>query len=145
MASKLGPVVFGARDFVHLHVHTDYSLLQSTVQLKPLAKRLAELEQKACAITDYGNMYGAVSFFNTMAYAGVRPVIGYEAFLKFGDRRDSPQPLRQAKRVTTISSLSPRTSRATRILHSSPHEPLPRAFITNRGSTLRSLASTTRD
>ena len=88
MASKLGPVVFGARDFVHLHVHTDYSLLQSTVQLKPLAKRLAELEQKACAITDYGNMYGAVSFFNTMAYAGVRPVIGYEAFLKFGDRRD---------------------------------------------------------
>ena len=88
MASKLGPVVFGARDFVHLHVHTDYSLLQSTVQLKPLAKRLTELEQKACAITDYGNMYGAVSFFNKMTGEGIRPIIGYEAFLKFGDSRD---------------------------------------------------------
>jgi DNA polymerase-3 subunit alpha len=88
MASKLGPVSFGARDFVHLHVHTDYSLLQSTVQLKPLAKRLVELEQQACAITDYGNMYGAVSFFNKMAAESVRPIIGYEAFLKFGDRRD---------------------------------------------------------
>jgi DNA polymerase-3 subunit alpha len=88
MASKLGPVVFGARDFVHLHVHTDYSLLQSTVQLKPLAKRLVELGQKACAITDYGNMYGAVSFFNVMASNGIRPIIGYEAFLRYGSRFD---------------------------------------------------------
>src|SRR6476660_9954510 len=82
------PPKFGAKDFVHLHLHSDYSLLQSTVQLKPLAKRLVELEQQACAITDYGNMYGAVSFFNTMTGAGIRPIIGYEAFLKFGDRRD---------------------------------------------------------
>jgi DNA polymerase-3 subunit alpha len=98
MASKLGPVVFGARDFVHLHVHTDYSLLQSTVQLKPLAKRLAELEQQACAITDYGNMYGAVSFFNTMSGAGIRPIIGYEAFLKFGDRRDKSSVVEAGER-----------------------------------------------
>ena len=47
--------------FVHLHLHTDYSLLQSTIQLKPLAKRLSDMEMKACAITDYGNMYGAVN------------------------------------------------------------------------------------
>ena len=79
---------FGAKDFVHLHLHTDYSLLQSTIQLKPLAKRLGELEQKACAITDYGNMYGAVSFFNAMCGAGITPIIGYEAFLKFGSRFD---------------------------------------------------------
>ena len=98
MASKLGPVVFGARDFVHLHVHTDYSLLQSTVQLKPLAKRLVELEQKACAITDYGNMYGAVSFFNKIAAEGVRPIIGYEAFLKFGDRRDKSSVVEAGER-----------------------------------------------
>ena len=98
MASKLGPVVFGARDFVHLHVHTDYSLLQSTVQLKPLAKRLNELEQKACAITDYGNMYGAVSFFNKMAAEGIRPIIGYETFLKFGDRRDKSSVVEAGER-----------------------------------------------
>src|SRR5262245_52000983 len=88
MASKLDPVIFGEKDFVHLHLHSDYSLLQSTIQLKPLAARLSELGQKACAVTDYGNMYGAVSFFNAMASAGIKPIIGYEAFLKFGSRFD---------------------------------------------------------
>jgi DNA polymerase III subunit alpha len=79
---------FGAKDFVHLHLHSDYSLLQSTIQLKHLARRLVELDQKACAITDYGNMYGAVSFFNEMASSGIRPILGYEAFLKYGSRFD---------------------------------------------------------
>jgi len=88
MAQKMERPVFGARDFVHLHLHSDYSLLQSTNQLKPLAARLQELGQKACAITDYGNMYGAVSFFNAMTSSGVLPIIGYEAFLKFGSRFD---------------------------------------------------------
>ncbi len=80
--------VFGAKDFVHLHLHSDYSLLQSTVQLKPLAKRLKELGMKACAITDYGNMYGAVSFFNTMASNGILPIVGLEAHIQFGSRFD---------------------------------------------------------
>lgn len=88
MASKLGPVVFGEKDFVHLHLHTDYSLLQSTIQLKPLAKKLKELELKACAITDYGNMYGVVSFYNTMVSNGIKPIVGYEGFLTFGSRSD---------------------------------------------------------
>ncbi len=79
---------FKPKDFVHLHLHTDYSLLQSTIQLKPLAARLGELEMKACAITDYGNMYGAIGFYLAMKYAGVRPIIGYEAFLTSGSRTD---------------------------------------------------------
>ncbi|MFN0138541.1 MAG: DNA polymerase III subunit alpha [Pyrinomonadaceae bacterium] len=87
MAQKSG-AKFSSKDFVHLHVHTDYSLLQSTIQLKPLAARLNELDQKACAVTDYGNMYGAVSFFNAMRYAGVKPIIGYEAFLTLGSRHE---------------------------------------------------------
>lgn len=88
MPSPSEPLKFGAKDFVHLHLHSDYSLLQSTIQLKPLAKRLGELDQKACAITDYGNMFGAVSFFNAMTPSGIKPIIGYEAFLKFGSRFD---------------------------------------------------------
>ncbi len=80
--------IFEAKDFVHLHLHSDYSLLQSTIQLKPLAERLKELDQKACAITDYGNMYGAVSFFNAMCEGGITPIIGYEAYVKFGSRFD---------------------------------------------------------
>ena len=88
MPSPSEPLKFGEKDFVHLHLHSDYSLLQSTIQLKPLAKRLGELDQKACAITDYGNMFGAVSFFNAMTPNGIKPIIGYEAFLKFGSRFD---------------------------------------------------------
>ena len=75
---------FREKDFVHLHLHSDYSLLQSAIQLKPLAKRLRDVGMQACAITDYGNMYGAVSFYNTMKDAGVRPIVGYEAFLATG-------------------------------------------------------------
>lgn len=88
MAQKPERPIFGAKDFVHLHLHSDYSLLQSTIQLEALASRLKDLGQKACAITDYGNMYGAVSFFNAMAAGGIQPIIGYEAYLRFGSRFD---------------------------------------------------------
>jgi DNA polymerase-3 subunit alpha len=85
---------FKPRDFVHLHLHSDYSLLQSTIQLKPLAKRLTELEMKACAITDLGNMYGAISFYNVMKSNGLRPIIGYEAFLTYGDHTEKNASIR---------------------------------------------------
>lgn len=77
---------FKSRDFVHLHLHTDYSLLESTIQLKPLAKNLQELDMKACGITDYGNMYGVVSFYNTMKSAGIHPILGSEFYLTFDSR-----------------------------------------------------------
>ncbi len=88
MAQKPDRPIFGKKDFVHLHLHSDYSLLQSTIQLKHLAAKLEELGQKACAVTDYGNMYGAVSFFNVMSAKGITPIIGYEAFVRFGSRFD---------------------------------------------------------
>ncbi len=74
------------KDFVHLHLHSDYSLQQGAIQLKPLAKKLNELDMKACAITDYGNMYGSISFYNTMKGADIHPILGYEAHLTFGSR-----------------------------------------------------------
>lgn len=86
------------RDFVHLHLHSDYSLLESAIQLKPLAKRLTDLEMKACAITDYGNMYGAISFYNTMKASGIHPVLGYEAYLTFGSRFEKGVPLQSGER-----------------------------------------------
>jgi DNA polymerase-3 subunit alpha len=79
---------FRSRDFVHLHLHTDYSLLQSTIQLKPLAKKLNDLQMRACAITDYGNMFGAISFYSAMRDAGLRPIVGYEAHVALGSRLD---------------------------------------------------------
>ena len=98
MPQELDALNFRSRDFVHLHLHSDYSLLQSTIQLKPLAKRLSELDMKACAITDYGNMYGAVSFYNTMKGAGVRPIVGYEAFVTYGSRHDKAGTLTSGDR-----------------------------------------------
>jgi DNA polymerase-3 subunit alpha len=87
-----------SKDFVHLHLHTDYSLLESAIQLKPLAKRLIELEMTSCAITDYGNMYGAISFYNTMKANGIHPIIGYEAFLTFGSRFDKSSSVKSGER-----------------------------------------------
>lgn len=89
---------FKSKDFVHLHLHSDYSLLQSAIQLKPLAKKLNELEMQACAITDFGNMYGAISFYNTMKAADVRPILGYEAHLTFGSRHDREARLTSGER-----------------------------------------------
>ncbi len=86
------------RDFVHLHLHTDFSLLNASTQIKRLAPRLTELNMQACAITDQGNMYGAISFYNTMKANGIHPIIGYEAYLTFGDMRDKGQPLRAGEK-----------------------------------------------
>src|SRR5690606_23373307 len=88
MPSKTATSKPDVKDFVHLHLHTDYSLLRSTVQLKPLAQKLAEFGMSACAITDLGNMYGAVSFFNTLKGKEISPIIGYEAFVANGSRFD---------------------------------------------------------
>src|SRR4051812_35909234 len=87
-----------AKDFVHLHLHTDYSLLESTIQLKPLAKRLNELEMSSCAITDYGNMYGAVSFYNTMKTNGIHPILGYESFITFNSRFEKSASVKSGER-----------------------------------------------
>jgi DNA polymerase III subunit alpha len=86
------------RDFVHLHLHTDYSLLQSTIQLKPLAAKLKELDMSACAVTDYGNMYGAVAFHNTLKYADLKPIIGYEAFFRFDSRFERSTAVKAGER-----------------------------------------------
>src|SRR4030095_11089792 len=97
-AQKMEPLNFKPRDFVHLHLHSDYSLLQSTIQLKPLAKRLEELEMRAVALTDYANLYGAVSFYNTMKSGGVRPIVGCEACVTSGSRFEKAASLRSGER-----------------------------------------------
>ena len=75
-------------DYAHLHLHTDYSLLDGAIQIKPLAERVRELGMKACAMTDHGNMYGAVSFYKEMKAHDVKPLIGCEVYLAPGSRKD---------------------------------------------------------
>src|SRR5207244_6152579 len=69
-------------------LHTDYSLLDGAIQIDPLAKRATELGMEACAMTDHGNMFGAISFYNTMKANGVKPIIGCEAYIAVGSRKD---------------------------------------------------------
>jgi len=76
------------KDFVHLHLHTDYSLLDAAIQIKPLAARISEMGMKACAMTDHGNMFGAITFYNTMKANGIKPLIGCEVYITRGARSE---------------------------------------------------------
>jgi DNA polymerase-3 subunit alpha len=74
--------------FVHLHLHTEYSLLDGASRPEALAKRVAKQNMPACAITDHGNMFGAVEFYNAMKKEGVKPIIGCEMYVAYGSRFD---------------------------------------------------------
>ena len=67
--------------FVHLHVHTEYSLLDGACKIKDIVKKAKELGQNAIAITDHGNMFGAVEFYRACKDEGIKPVIGCEVYL----------------------------------------------------------------
>ena len=74
--------------FVHLHVHTEYSLLDGACRIGDLVKSAKEQGSPALAITDHGNLYGAVEFYNAAAKVGLKPIIGYEAYVAPGRRQD---------------------------------------------------------
>ena len=67
--------------FVHLHVHTEYSLLDGACRIEPLVQRAKALGQTALAITDHGVMYGAVAFYKACRAAGIKPIIGCEVYV----------------------------------------------------------------
>ncbi|MCH7885957.1 MAG: DNA polymerase III subunit alpha [Planctomycetes bacterium] len=73
--------------FVHLHVHTHYSLLDGLTRIEALVQRAKEFQMPAVAMTDHGNLFGAVEFHVAACKAGVKPIIGLEAYLARGDRR----------------------------------------------------------
>ncbi|HTO77753.1 MAG TPA: DNA polymerase III subunit alpha [Thermoanaerobaculia bacterium] len=75
-------------DFVHLHLHSQYSLLDGANRLPELCKRIGELGMSAVAVTDHGNMFGAFAFYHEAVKSGVRPILGVEAYIAPGDRRD---------------------------------------------------------
>jgi len=68
-------------DFVHLHVHTQYSLLDGACILEPLIRKIKEHRMPACAITDHGNMFGAIEFYDLAMRSGVKPIIGSEVYI----------------------------------------------------------------
>src|SRR6266536_997190 len=80
-----------ARDsFVHLHLHTEYSLLYGAIRMKELMKKAVEFKMPAVAITDHGNLFGAIEFYQEAQRAGVKPIIGCEAYIAPGSHKDRP-------------------------------------------------------
>ena len=73
--------------FVHLHVHTEYSLLDGACRIRDLPKIVKEMGQTACAITDHGVMYGAVDFYRACKAEGIKPIIGCEVYVTAEGRR----------------------------------------------------------
>jgi DNA polymerase-3 subunit alpha len=69
------------QDFVHLHVHTEYSLLDGLSKIDKLVKRAKALNMRALAITDHGTMFGVINFYNACKAAEIKPIIGIEAYL----------------------------------------------------------------
>ena len=79
-------------EFTHLHLHTEYSLLDGACDVKKLINRVASLGQKSVAMTDHGNIYGAVHFFNAAKQKGIKPILGCELYVcKNEDHRAEAQ------------------------------------------------------
>jgi DNA polymerase-3 subunit alpha len=103
--------------FAHLHLHTQYSLLDGAIRVKDLVERAAELGMPAVAMTDHGNLYGAVDFYKRATKAGVKPIIGCETYVTRQEhgarnRRDNFHLILLAKSNTGYQNLSRIVSRA---------------------------------
>src|SRR5260370_12747148 len=86
-----------ARDsFVHLHLHTEYSLLDGAIRMKELMKKAAEFKMPAVAMTDHGNLYGAIEFYQEAQRAGIKPIIGCEAYIAPHSHKDRPSSMRES-------------------------------------------------
>src|SRR5262245_40893361 len=75
-------------EFVHLHVHSEYSLLDGAAQLDKLVAKAKELKFPAIALTDHGNLFGAVDFYLAAQKSGVKPILGCELYVAPGGRKE---------------------------------------------------------
>ncbi len=75
-------------DFVHLHTHTGYSLLDGMCRIPDLVRKAKEYKMPALAITDHGCMFGAIEFYDTAISEGIKPIIGSEMYLAPKDRKE---------------------------------------------------------
>src|SRR5450432_2513841 len=81
-----------SEQFVHLHLHTDFSMLDGACEIGKLVNRVKELDMPAVAMTDHGNIFGAVEFANAAKAVGVKPILGCELYVcKKEDHRAAPE------------------------------------------------------
>ena len=121
--------------FTHLHVHTHYSLLDGFSNIKKLVKRTKELGMSSLAITDHGTMFGVIEFYRAAKAAGVKPIIGLEAYMS--PRGMTEKDAQLDKRANHLC-FWPRTISVTRTCSRSPALRSWAASITIRGWTRNS-------
>ena len=93
-----------ADSFVHLHCHTEYSMLDGAARVKDLFAEAAAMGMPALACTDHGNLYGAYDFYQAGRAAGVKPIIGIEAYLAPGSRFDKTKVAKEYSHMTLLAS-----------------------------------------
>ncbi len=89
--------------FTHLHLHTEFSLLDGLSRIPRLLDRAKELGQEACAITDHGALYGAIDFYEDANKRGIKPIIGVEAYVAKGNRRTKDQTEKSPYHLTLLA------------------------------------------
>ncbi|HSF79972.1 MAG TPA: DNA polymerase III subunit alpha [Anaerolineales bacterium] len=90
--------------FVHLHVHSEYSLLDGFSNIKKLVKRAKEMGMPALALTDHGTMFGVIDFFNAATAAGIKPIVGVEAYLASRTMRErDPQEDKKSSHLLLLA------------------------------------------
>lgn len=82
--------------FVHLHLHTEYSLLDGAIRMRELMKKAKEYRMPAVAMTDHGNLFGAIEFYQEAKRAGIKPIIGCEAYIAPRSHKERPNSMRES-------------------------------------------------
>ena len=90
-------------DFVHLHNHSEYSLLDGLSKLSEMITRVIEVDQQAIALTDHGNVHGAIDFYQTAKKSGIKPIIGVEGYVANGSRSERNSNERQPYHITLLA------------------------------------------
>ncbi len=102
-------------DFVHLHLHTEYSLLDGACRLDKLVEKAHALKFPALALTDHGVLYGAIDFYQAARNKGIKPIIGCEVYVAPGSRLEKKVPAAADAMFTIISCCWRKMKPATRI------------------------------
>ena len=126
-------------EFVHLHVHSEYSLLDGACRVKELVERAKELGMPAVALTDHGTLGGAVKFYRAAREEGIKPIIGLELYVAT-DRHSRAGVKERNAHLTLLAATRPATATSS----SSPPPRTWRATTTSRAPTGSCSASTTR-
>ncbi len=85
--------------FIHLHLRSQFSLLESTIKFEPLFARLKELQMPGVALTDKGNLFGAIAFYQGCKANGLKPILGLEVLVASGSRFDPIEGPRRADKA----------------------------------------------